>query len=257
MFNKFLKFFPGYRQRERISQYLVDIKLALSEIQMNQRKYEEYTSFLTPFGQINFYLPYAGTDILQTCIAYAHTFHEFDLLKTVRNLLPPEPVIADIGANIGNHTVFFSKICRATKIYSFEPQKEMYEILQKNVELNHCVEVQLFNFALGNKKGMLSIHDFDPTNWGGTSFVQDNNGNIPVETFDSLNIQKVDFMKIDVEGAEVNVLQGAIETIKRDKPLIWCETLTRMALKAIDRVLSPLNYRFIKLDDNNHLWKPK
>lgn len=248
---------PSYRQRERISQYLIDIKQQLSEIQMNQNKYEENISFLTPFGQIHFWLPYANTDILQKQIAYTHNFHEFDTLKFIRNLLPKNPIVADIGANIGNHTIFFSKICMAKRVYSFEPQNEMFNILQKNIEINQCEGVELFHFALGSRKGTLSIFDFDPTNWGGTSFIPDENGNIPVETFDSLNIPRIDFMKIDVESAEVCVLQGAIKTITRDKPMIWCEALNSAALKAINRVLAPLNYSFIKLNQSNFLWQQK
>lgn len=45
-------------------------------------------------------------------------------------------IVVDIGANIGNHTVFFANVCKAKKVYSFEPQEKVFEILKKNVEIN-------------------------------------------------------------------------------------------------------------------------
>ncbi|MBO4491312.1 MAG: FkbM family methyltransferase [Lentisphaeria bacterium] len=259
--NKLLMLNPAYRQRERIAQYLIELKgqnkmiLAAMLFARSDCK-DKTTDFLYEDQLCRFFLPYACYDAIQSIIITTNSFYEIDLLQKVRSYLKEGMVYVDIGANIGNHTVFFSKICKAKQIYSFEPQKEIFRILQKNTELNHCEGVTLSNFALGCKKGMLSINNFDPENWGGTSFIPDDNGNTPVETFDSLNIGKVDFIKIDVEGAETDVLLGAEKTISRDNPIVWCEALDSKSLKRLIQFFKKHRYVYRKISDTNFLFIP-
>jgi FkbM family methyltransferase len=138
-------------------------------------------------------------------------------------------VIIDIGSNVGNHVLYFGKILGAKNIYAFEPRDDLFNVLKKNVELNELTsKVEIYNFALGSKTCRASI-DYDgnlSNNLGGTSIKEDENGKFKIEKLDDVEIneKKIDFIKIDVEGFEVEVLKGASLTIQKYKPTIWIES---------------------------------
>lgn len=77
--------------------------------------------------------------------------------------------VLDIGANIGNHTLFFVKECRAQHVYSFEPMAKTYEMLCKNIEINGLENVSLYNIALGSREATVSVKEFHEENYGATS----------------------------------------------------------------------------------------
>ena len=132
----------------------------------------------------------------------------------------------DIGANIGTHSVILSKLFK--NIYSFEPQKEVFDILKLNIQINKCKNVILNNFGLGEIKKEMTMQCYDkdkPKNIGGISIADDNNGceKIQINTLDSLNLSNIKFIKIDIEGYEYNALLGGINLIKNNKPYIIFE----------------------------------
>ncbi|MDR1983078.1 MAG: FkbM family methyltransferase [Holosporaceae bacterium] len=174
---------------------------------------------------IRFYLPNAFTDVVQGRIFSTDKFFEYHELTTIQKYINKDSIVVDAGANIGNHTVFFAKICKAKEVYCFEPLKRSYDILEKNIELNDVKNVKKFNFALGEHKGKAKIAYFDIGGIGSTQFREDEDGNFDVVTLDSLNLKQVDFCKIDVEGAQYSVLKGAKKTLEKFRPMIWIELL--------------------------------
>jgi hypothetical protein len=92
---------------------------------------------------VEFYLPMAGSDKVQGDILRTSYFYQPKPLFFLRaeGLLKEGAVVVDAGANVGNHTVFFSKIMRAGMVHSFEPNPPAYSILSRNVELNGLQEV--------------------------------------------------------------------------------------------------------------------
>ncbi len=129
----------------------------------------------------------------------------------------------DVGANIGNHSLFFSNLFR--KVYSFEPNPKTYQLLKFNTYANKNISTK--NIGLSNKKGVakLLINDL---NIGGSSIV-DKKTNKAVDinlncVDDEINLdEKIKLIKIDVEGHELEVLQGSSKIIKKNSPLIIFE----------------------------------
>jgi FkbM family methyltransferase len=174
---------------------------------------------------IAFYLPNALTDVVQGRIFSTDRFFEYNELTTVQQYINEDSTVIDVGANIGNHTVFFSRICKAKEVYCFEPLKTAYSILEKNIELNNIKNVKKFNLALGENEGNAKIAYFDINGIGSTQFMECGDGDFKVATLDSFQFKQVDFCKIDVEGAQYSVLKGAQETLKKFRPMIWIELL--------------------------------
>ncbi len=139
-----------------------------------------------------------------------------------------KPVILDIGANIGNHTLDFSTY--AGKVYSFEPINFVYDLLQSNVAVNDIKNVITVNKALSDKEGADEIHLCDH-NIGASSISLARGKGTMVEVkkitgdsfFNKENLASLDFIKIDVEGHEKYALKGLMNTIKKHKPLILME----------------------------------
>lgn len=208
-----------------------------------------------------FYIPDVRDDLLQGIIAGHETYQEADLLFYIREkYIPREAVILDIGANIGNHTVFFAKECAAKKIYAFEPIEHMFRILERNVQLNHMERtVELYNCAVGNgEQRYASVSLRNPQNLGGTALKVDETGELPVVSIDSLQIDEpIAFVKIDVEGFEVSVLEGAEHTLKKHMPVIFVEAFPQNYDK-VSRLLDSYGYRQTEsLDDDNYIFTPK
>ena len=148
----------------------------------------------------------------------------------------PGAVIIDIGANVGNHTVYFSKFLNAKTIYSIEPVPRSYKMLLANIALNYChnVNIDFIGLALGDRECAgypLMIYGED--NLGAATispspFVDQSNPNIlsPVKvvTGDSLFADiDVDFIKMDVERMEMVALAGLKQTIDRCRPKMFIE----------------------------------
>lgn len=156
-------------------------------------------------------------------------FHELDLLEKIENLVKEDGVILDIGANIGNHTLFFCNILKAKKVYSFEPQKYIYTLLERNVNINSLQDrVELFNIGLGDVRLNCNIKTPPKRllrlNLGCTHLIDTEDGDVEVFPLDTLGIdEKIDFIKMDTEGFENKILKGAINLIKRDRPIVWVE----------------------------------
>lgn len=121
-------------------------------------------------------------------------------------------VVIDVGANVGLVTKYMREFSK--KVYAIEPSPEHFEALKKNKEFNGWDNVEVFNAALADKDGEMVIHSLE-SNRTCNSIVNDyGQGGTPVKTyrFDTFmkenNIEKVDFVKFDVEGAEDLILRS-------------------------------------------------
>ena len=134
-------------------------------------------------------------------------------------------VIFDIGGNIGITAIYLASLFPEATIYSFEPMPENFKILQKNIK--QYENIKAFNFGLGSKNGNFKVYlSGDPENYGGISFYPDLSGK-QIEPFiycevknineiiKQLNIDSIDLIKIDTEGAEYDILLSIKESILR------------------------------------------
>ena len=152
----------------------------------------------------------------------------------------PKQTVIDIGAQYGDYAILCSKIYKA-KVYTFEPLPQNFKEILKNIKLNGLEEDQIkaFNVALGNVNKIAMI------SYSGEMANNSNKGKKIKATFRTLDSYKLkaDLLKIDVEGFELNVLDGAIKTIKKYHPKIIIETHSRALEKQTKEFLSKLNYK--------------
>lgn len=168
------------------------------------------------------YLCYGNDTISVTLDSYRHW--EAPLIHKALEYLTDNSVILDVGANIGVWTVNLARQNR--RVHCFEPFFPSYLALCGNIFLNKVENnVLVYNCGLTDMPDKkLYISNNEENNIGGVMLVEDAEGaEINLKTIDSLNLQRLDFIKVDVEGHEYNVLKGGEETIKKYKPVIFFE----------------------------------
>ena len=154
----------------------------------------------------------------------------------------------EVGANLGVLTVPFGRLVRpGGKVIAFEPQRIIYQMLCGNLALNAIDNVVAHNSAVGRAAGSVIIPPVDyaqPGNFGGVSLGGSGEGEtIPLVTIDSLGLTRCDFMKIDVEGMELDVLKGAANTLQRFRPRLYVENDRIEKSPALIEHLLALEYR--------------
>ena len=181
------------------------------------------------FNNTKIYVPNYPLDFIQTFIVDHNAHYEEDQLKVLDKYIPENATILDIGANIGNHTLYWliSSPKNVKKIHCFEPVDTTYQILAKNIEINHLEDRAVtHNIGLCDEETKADIAFYIKSNIGGTKLrPSKENGRIQLKRLDDIefNEDKIDFIKIDVEGLEYKVLNGARNLISKHKPLIFVE----------------------------------
>ena len=167
----------------------------------------------------------------------------------------PTRTAVDVGGHIGLWS--YNLAAAFEQVHAFEPVEAHRACFARNVE---AANVTLHACALGREEGSVSIHTA-PTSTG-DSWVK-GGGNIPMVTLDSLQLTEVDFIKIDCEGYEENVLRGAVETIERDRPVIIVEqkrdmATSRFGLEPLGAVkfLQSLGYKVAQEISGDYLMVP-
>lgn len=190
------------------------------------------------------FLPHYEEDFLQQQIVNYANFYEHRELNYLREkVIPHNAVILDIGANIGNHTVFFGKVCKAKKIICFEPVYETYETLCRNIELNNLDKIVVTNnVALGNIAGKAKIKYFDSKQIGSTQVEEAADGDISMARLDDFIFDRIDFIKIDVEKYEFYLLKGAKNTLIVHSPVIFIEIFDD-CFEDVNAILEDYHYK--------------
>jgi len=211
-------------------------------------------------------------------IKYKKSF-EYSSFQLFSTLLERGSIILDVGANSGVYSIFYSRLVGDKgRIYAFEPDTSNYFLLQENLKLNNCNNVRAYNFALSNKESIVEMISYNPADLNlklqGDSFkymkeVSDITEPLhrtkayKLDDLDEIkNISKIDFIKIDVEGAELLVLQGSINTIKKHKPVIIFELLGEWTIRFNYRpyevliLLNELNYEMEEYDFQQWIARP-
>lgn len=169
------------------------------------------------------------------------TFYDLENMEKALSFLNKDSIICDCGAMIGNHSVFFSPYVK--KVYSIEPFPESFKLLQQNITGNKLTNVIPLNYLISD-----SIKKYTPIfkseHKGCVSFVESQNGSFLSSTLDSLIQEQIHLLKIDIEGAELNLLKGA-KNILSHNPIIFLEMhycKEDATYKEIINLLSEYNY---------------
>jgi FkbM family methyltransferase len=146
-----------------------------------------------------------------------------------RQLVKPGNVVVEVGANIGAHTVSLAEFAGEDgQVIAFEPQRPIFHLLCTNVTLNGLMNVNTYRAAVSDTPGSLLVPRLDyrkPNNFGALELGKPwpDGSAVQVTTLDALKLAACHFVKVDVEGMELKVLQGATTTIDKHRPLLYLE----------------------------------
>lgn len=213
---------------------------------------EFYYQGTVPF---KFYVPKGDIDHIQAHYLMSESFWDQPTLEALAPLLKGKHIL-DVGANVGNHSVYWGRLCGVASIHAFEPIPETFNILERNIELNGLRKtVKAHRCALGSVNGT-----GDPTSRADNrmqatvSTRGDAGGAISVQTLDSFNFRSVDFAKIDVEGHTIGMLKGSVETLKKHSPTMYIELFPFEAVEC-KNFLDNLGYEVLgSIEDGNFVF---
>ena len=213
------------------------------------------------------------------------SFEEIDFLEITKEVLYENniknPIMFDIGANVGNHSIYYEKEIGAERVLSFEPIVPVFDRMVSNFKANGITNTTTYNVAISSREADLTCISRLPDNYGSywlwyndeeykhpadrgytvhkgcdgssyTSIIQ----SIPLNKLNMSNIDRVDFIKIDVEGMELEVLNGSSNVINKYKPMIQIEVAIDNETNVL-RILSEMGYNRIRQDVfkyENQLW---
>lgn len=170
-------------------------------------------------------------------------------------------IILDIGAHSGIYTLVAALSQNQSTIYSFEPNKITFKILQRNVALNSFKNIYLCNYGVSTSTSEQIFYNWGNNSNSGMSMINHKKINpdlgtvsLPVKDFleirESVN-KKIDLIKMDIERAELPILRHAIDAIAQDRPVIFCEVLDKELYPEFNLILKELGYKTLKIDDKN------
>lgn len=181
----------------------------------------------------------------QNCIISVELFlnktWEPHMHRIFEKYITKDSIVIEGGAYIGTHTIKLAYLSK--HVYAFEPMPQTNNTLTNNLKLNDITNVTVFNEGLSDKIGNTYYEWSEIDNPGGSGLANNPDGKtgdtnpyfinilenkknkieVNLITIDSLNLQRVDFIKLDIEGYEILAINGAIETIKKYKPIITLE----------------------------------
>lgn len=200
-----------------------------------------------------------STDFLQIPYIYLLTkeMYEPDVFSVFSHLIKKDAVFVDIGANAGYYSILSAKA--GARVYAFEPIPATYQRLCRNIELNQLTGVKTLHMGLGEKAGS-EIFYYDKKSSGSSSranldYYSDGMAiqiECPITTLDAVcaqeEIDQIDLIKCDVEGGELFVFRGGVQTLSKHRPYVLCEMLRKWSAKfhyhpdEIIQLFSSLNY---------------
>jgi FkbM family methyltransferase len=194
--------------------------------------------------------------------------YEKEIGLAINSLVGENQTFLDIGANIGWHAINLALINVSTRVICFEPIPFTYGFLIQNLKLNGLCKVQAHNFGLSNRVGKRTVYYYSEgssnaslANLSERERVSKIDCNFDtLDEFTKREETSIHFIKCDVEGAELEVFQGGIETISLQKPVIYAEILNKWSKKlghdpnevfTLLRNLGYKSYTLRNLDKNN------
>lgn len=187
--------------------------------------------------------------------------YESDELQMMASLINSSSVIFDVGANIGYHALTLGKAVAGSKVYAFEPIADTFTQLSAHIRINNISNVRPFNFGFSSRRETLKFYRSSEgsVNVSALNVKEESDATelhadvLPLDEFVAEQNIKIDFLKCDVEGAELLVFQGAQKTLAKDRPIIFTEMLRKWSAKYdyhpndIIRLMDGMGYRCFKI----------
>lgn len=200
-------------------------------------------------------------------------FHDPDIGDFIQKNINKNHICIDIGANIGAISVPLSKYCK--KLYSIEPQSNIFLALCGNFFINECYNTIPLNIAAFSENTKFSIaskekldewvgdleHGFDNVkSFGSISVEKNKDGEMEGKKLDDIITDKIDFIKVDAEGGDLDALIGCSRIIKENNPKIIFEFHPQCSKKCYNRIWSDyeeffksIHYKLERISDSNYL----
>ena len=201
--------------------------------------------------------------------AYFYGAYEKDCLdKLYLPLLrsSDRPILLDIGANIGHHSLYLKSACHA--IHAFEPDQGCQKEFERKIKACDASNITIHKFGLGENDAVETLYSSTTNNTGTNSLIANHSANNQRETkisiknadkyIESLDLPSITLVKIDVEGFELEVLRGLPNTLNIHRPSLIIEisetTRSRLLSEEISiEDLLPSDYEFFTVFERNHL----
>ena len=179
----------------------------------------------------------------------------YERLETdwIRRNISNDMVCIDVGASIGYHTLLLSRYGK--EVFAFEPFPEAIKLLKENIKSNNIHNIRVFNLLAGNKKGNKKLY-INQGNFGANSVNGKGNYILSEENkIDNLNLGSIDFVKIDAEGYDLEVIQGMAKTLSKFHPVIMLERVY-YSDKKLQEFLARIDYNFFCLGSKTAICYP-
>jgi FkbM family methyltransferase len=226
-------------------------------------KVNNFTVLESEYGRfiVNRHCTFQAESLVKT--GRPHIQAELNNILAIIARLPDGCVVVDAGANIGLVSIPIAQAIqtRAGVVHAFEAQRMIFYALCGAAALNDLTNLFIFHRALGAAPGWLgaTLPDYGQAQDFGlfslTDQAREHVEKIPVVTIDSLALERLDFLKIDVEGMEIDVLDGARETLRRFRPICWIE-YWKLGAAQLQAPFADLDYEFVIMDALNMLAAP-
>jgi len=192
----------------------------------------------------------------------------FEFSHIFKHIIQSSSTFFDVGANIGYYSLLAKSLNPSIDVFSFEPSKGPNFFLRQNIKLNHFDSIHIIEKAVGSEPGAIEFYEEKnpkyayqkyhasgigntANTWGINNFLK---YQVELTTLDHISnefeLKQLDLIKIDTEGTENFVFQGAKETIERFKPIIICEVLPNKIEKEIQSIIDQLNYMMFQFQSN-------
>lgn len=178
-------------------------------------------------------LPDWESDYIQGMLAEKAVPYEFPMLQAMSGVLSEGDLVLDIGANIGNHTLYLAAVV-GCRVVSFEPNPILASPLQESIVFNGLEErVSLIRKGVGSTAAKAVFAESKPDNLGAQSLTLIDGGDQSGDNASAMDVVPLDDMtfdhpvkaiKVDVEGMELDVLKGAVQLIDKDRPSLFIES---------------------------------
>lgn len=206
--------------------------------------FDDQYSFTFADEEFTFYLPDLPRDLIQRLIVLNSSFYKIDVLEAIRQkYLKPGMKVVDVGANLGNHSIYFSAIAKAGSVEAFEAQTHLCKAFERNLDLNQLKNIKLHQAVCADKKGKAAIAVNALGNLAATQFKLDDNGTYPAVTLDDSIKGNCDFIRIASEGLELQIIKGAQKLIERCHPVILVEVKNKAEFEQVAQSLAVLGYK--------------
>lgn len=172
-------------------------------------------------------------------------------VELFRRVIPQGSTVYDVGANIGAHTLAFSRIVGQTgSVIALEPERLNFYTLCGNIAVNNIRNTYCFQQAVGADNGIINVPELDydrTSNFGGLELSKDYSGSAhyPVAKImiDGIGTMKVDFIKIDIEGMEKDAILGAKQKLAVHKPFLYIEDDRKEHTVELRQLIASLGYK--------------